>query len=338
MDKETDKEAIARTFTPAARAALKAFPVDADDLALVSLSENVTFKVTDQRDGSDYVLRLHRPGYHTLEELESEHDWIRALTESGVEVPKPVAARDGRDYVPVTVAATGEKRFAGMVRWTEGRLLSEVLAETADQRTVENYFAQLGALTAAMHNQASAWQPPPHFTRHHLDADGLMGEAPHWGPFWEHQSLTPAERRLLLETRGRMHAWLTQFSKEPSSYSLIHADMHPGNILVDGERLTVIDFDDAGFGWHQYDIAVVLTYWQSKPNAAKIERAFLDGYRAVRPVPDSELADIARFRLIRWMASIGWFHQRPELKRPTVFEERKAWVIEQCADLQRGPA
>src|SRR6185369_13474599 len=121
--------------------------------------------------------------------------------------------------------------YAGMLRWTEGRLLSDVLAKTRDDKVVEDYFAQLGALTAAMHNQASAW-------------------------------------------------------RAPDVYSLIHADMHPGNILVDGDRLTVIDFDDAGFGWHQYDIAVVLTYWQSKPNAAEIERAFLDGYRATRPVSE----------------------------------------------------
>ena len=330
-------EAI-EAYTPAARAALQAFALVPEKLELIKRSENITFRVRDARDGGNYVLRLHRPGYHTLDELDSEHAWIRALDESGVEVPKPVPARDGRNYVPVTIAATGERRFAGMVRWTEGRLLSEVLAETADQRTVENYFAQLGALTAAMHNQASAWQPPPHFTRHHLDAEGLMGEAPHWGPFWEHGSLTAAERGLLLDTRERMHAWLTPFSKEPAGYSLIHADMHPGNILVDGERLTVIDFDDAGFGWHQYDIAVVLTYWQSKPNADAIERAFLEAYRAVRPVSDTALADIKTFRLIRWMASIGWFHQRPELNRPAVFEARKAWVLEQCAALQCGPA
>jgi Ser/Thr protein kinase RdoA (MazF antagonist) len=331
-----DKAEIDRLFTPAAQAALKLFPVDDGDLTPVSLSENVTFKVTDRRDGGAYVLRLHRPGYHTLEELNSEHAWIRALHEAGVKVPKPVVARDGRNYVPVTIAATGEPRFAGMVRWTEGRLLADVLAESGDLRTAEDYFAQLGALTAAMHNQASAWQPPPHFTRHHLDADGLMGDAPHWGPFWEHRSLSIAERTLLLDTRTRMRAWLARLSKDASGYSLIHADMHPGNILVDGERLTVIDFDDAGFGWHHYDIAIVLTYWQSKPNAAVIDRAFLDGYRTLRPLPDTALPAIQRFRLIRWMASIGWFHERPELKRPAVFEERKAWVLEQCAALQSG--
>jgi Ser/Thr protein kinase RdoA (MazF antagonist) len=328
-----DKEAIGRTFTPAAQAALTSFPIDAVDLTLVSLAENVTFKVTD-RDGRAYVLRLHRPGYHTLDELVSERAWIRGLADAGIDVPSGVSARDGRDYVPVTIPATGEQRYAGMLRWTEGRLLSHVLAETSDDKVVEDYFAQLGALTAATHNQSSTWRPPPGFTRHALDSDGLMGHAPHWGPFWEHRSLTTAERRLLLDVRDRMHAKLTRLSRDPAGYSLIHADMHPGNILVDGDRLTVIDFDDAGFGWHQYDIAVVLTYWQSKPNAAAIERAFLDGYRATRPVPDEALALIPMFRLIRWMASIGWFHQRPELEPSAVFEERKAWVLEQCAALR----
>src|SRR5260221_581787 len=40
-------------------------------------------------------------------------------------------------------------------------------------------------------------------------------------------------------------------------------------------------------------------------------------------------------RLPRHWAATGWFHQRPELKRPAVFEVRKAWVLEQCAALQR---
>jgi Ser/Thr protein kinase RdoA (MazF antagonist) len=330
-----DKEAIGRTFMPAARAALTSFPIDADDVALVSLAENVTFKVTD-RAGRAYVLRLHRPGYHTLDELVSERAWIRALAEAGIDVPRGLSARDGRDYVPVTIPATGEQRYAGMLRWTEGRLLSHVLAETGDDRVVEDYFAQLGALTASMHNQAAAWRPPPGFTRHALDSDGLMGEAPHWGPFWEHRSLSASERSLLREARARMHAWLSGLRREPSAYSLIHADMHPGNILVDGDRLVVIDFDDAGFGWHQYDIAVVLTYWQSKPNAAAIERAFIGGYRTTRPVSDEALAAVPMFRLIRWMASIGWFHQRPELEPSAAFEERKAWVLEQCAALLRS--
>lgn len=332
-----DNKTVDRTYGPAARAALKAFPIDARDLTLVSLSENVTFRVTDGRDGMSYVLRLHRPGYHTLEELVSERAWIRALAEAGIDVPEAVMTRDGQDYVPVTIPATGEQRYAGLASWTEGRLLSDVLAETSDQRRIEESFKQLGAITAAMHNQASAWRPPPGFTRHALDSDGLMGMAPHWGEFWEHRSLSAGERSLLLDVRRRMHEMLSRLSRDPSAYSVIHADMHPGNIVVDGDRLTVIDFDDAGYGWHQYDIATALTHWQTRPNADEIERAFLTGYRAIRSVPDEALSLIPQFRLIRWMATIGWFHQRPEVDRPSaIFDERKAWVLERCAALQRA--
>ena len=40
--------------------------------------------------------------------------------------------------------------------------------------------------------------------------------------------------------------------------STIHADLHAGNILVRDGGVTVIDVDDAGFGWHVYELAVAL--------------------------------------------------------------------------------
>src|SRR4029077_13156043 len=123
---------------------------------LVSVSENVTFRVRDANDGAAYVLRLHRPGYHSLDELISERVWIRALGDAGIAVPPPFAASDGREYVSVSIAATGERRYVGVSRWTEGRLLAEALRQTEDVGEIEGYFEQLGVIAAAMHNQASA--------------------------------------------------------------------------------------------------------------------------------------------------------------------------------------
>jgi len=37
----------------------------------------------DSEDGRAYALRVHRPGYHTLAELESEPHWTAALNEAG---------------------------------------------------------------------------------------------------------------------------------------------------------------------------------------------------------------------------------------------------------------
>ena len=62
------------------------------------------------------MLRLHRPDYHTLEELDSERVWLVALRSSGIPVPTPVAAPDGRCFVAVDVAE-GETRQVGLNLW-----------------------------------------------------------------------------------------------------------------------------------------------------------------------------------------------------------------------------
>lgn len=327
------EQSAADIFRPAALEALSAFPLEPDALELMSLAENITYRVVDRRDGAAYALRLHRPWYHTLDELVSERDWIRALDGAGIAVQAPVRTREGREYAAVTIPATGERRFAGLARWTPGRVLAEVLRESADPGLAARRFEQLGALTASLHDQAAAWQPPAKFTRHALDADGLMGSAPHWGPFWDHRGLSDAERRLMLDMRTRLQAALARLHRGPAVYSVIHADMHPGNVLVDGERLTVIDFDDAGWGWHAYDIGVALAYHQRSPGFEALERAYLAGYGSVRRLSEQSRALLPLFRLVRGLAQIGWFHQRPELEPSPVFEERKAWVLKQCAAL-----
>lgn len=323
-------------FRPAALEALKAFPIEPDGLELKSLSENITYRVVDRRDGLPYVLRLHRPWYHTHDELVSERDWIRALDEAGIAVQAPMRTRDGQEYAAIIIPATRERRFAGLARWTTGRVLAEELRETTDTGLIVRRFEQLGALTASLHNQAAAWRPPAAFRRHALDADGLMGGTPHWGPFWDHGGLSAEERQMFLDARDRLHGRLAQLSRQPAAYSLIHADMHPGNVLVNGNRLIVIDFDDAGWGWHAYDIAVALTYHQRVDNFNALEGAFVGGYRSIRPLSEEALALLPMFRLVRGLATIGWFHQRPELDTRARFEEMKPRLLEQCRGLLRG--
>ncbi len=324
-----DSAAAEAAYTPAARESLRAFPIAPAELKLVSLSENVTFRVTD-RDGSVYVLRLHRPGYHTFDELNSERVWIAALAAAGIAVPRAVSAHDGRHYVRISIPPSNEQRYVGISHWTKGELLADVLRQSKDADDAERYYAQLGSITASLHNQASSWQVPETFKRHAFDADGLMGETPFWGPFWEHAALSSAERALLLRTRDRIHAALERYGRDAGTFSMIHADLHTGNLLVDGDRLTVIDFDDAGFGWHQYDVAVALFGSWMSPDYPRLERAFVRGYRTARELSDEALAWVPMFLLIRGLAIIGWIHQRPELERSQYMQTLKDRVCAHC--------
>src|SRR6185437_12011872 len=98
----------AEAYEPAARRALEAFGITQAELRFVQLSENVTFRVTDARDGARLVLRLHRPWYHDIAELRSERLWTRALVRAGVAAPDPLLTMDGQDFAPVEVPTPGE--------------------------------------------------------------------------------------------------------------------------------------------------------------------------------------------------------------------------------------
>ena len=67
-----ERAEAAALFTPHAAEALEAFGVRPTRLELVSLSENVTFRVETTSPEETYALRLHRPGYNTRAELLSE--------------------------------------------------------------------------------------------------------------------------------------------------------------------------------------------------------------------------------------------------------------------------
>ena len=305
--------AVEQAYAPAALQALMGFGVTPADVRFVHLSENVTFKVTDAQSGSALVLRLHRPWYHDIVALKSERLWTRALAQAGLAVPEPLLTRSGEDFVRVEVSATGERRWAGMARWLDGELLADVVRRETDVAANVRHFALLGAIMAAMHNQATAWTPPNTFRRHTLDADGLLGPMPFWGPFWEHPSLSPAESRLLLSRRDTLHAALTRYGKSAQTFSLIHADLHPRNVVISGTHAAVIDFDDTAFGWHLYDLAVALIEYQHHAEFPAFKDSCISGYRSVRAIADQDLALLPMFLLIRDMAQIGWYHQRPEL-------------------------
>jgi Ser/Thr protein kinase RdoA (MazF antagonist) len=303
---------IESRYLPAAIEALAAFPIRAEEIQLISLSENVTFRIAPRTGRTHYALRLHRPGYNTLTELNSERQWTAALKEAGIAVPESVRTSTGHHFHPIGIGTTGEQRFAGITTWLEGTPLDEVLSQCADPEERKNLFRQIGVLTAMSHNQSTGWKVPPGFRRRTLDVEGLAGDDPHWGRFWEHSALSPPQKSLLQQTRQRVCTALDRYGIEATTFSLIHADLHAENIVYDGKNLAMIDFDDAAYGWHMYDIATALFEERDRADFSDLCRALVDGYREHRPLRERDLRALPLFLLIRGMAVIGWFHQRPE--------------------------
>ena len=310
---------MAKALDPAtlrviAERGLDEWDICAVELEMISISENTVFRV-DTNTGETYVLRIHRPGYHNLAELNSEQQWTAALKRAGIGVPLPRLTRDCRGYAIVPVPGSMETRHVGIVEWFEGVTLSSIMAQAPDEKALALHFDQLGRIAARIHNQAVSWQIPEDFQRHTFDANGLMGDAPFWGPFWILPELKAAEREHILNARRVIHHTLSDYGKGEGTYSLIHADLHPHNLLVNGDQLHVIDFDDAGFGWHQYEIAVALDAYRKPPHFEVARDALIAGYRSERPLSDAAIELLPMFLLIRSLALLGWLHERPEHNR-----------------------
>jgi Ser/Thr protein kinase RdoA (MazF antagonist) len=77
--------------------------------------------------------------------------------------------------------------------------------------------------------------------------------------------------------------------------------------------MQIIDFDDCGYSWHTYDIAVALYNYRDHPQFTDICDALVAGYRAVRPLREVSLDQLPVFFLIRSLVWLGWINGRPEL-------------------------
>lgn len=320
--------ALESLYTQAALKALESFPVEPEDVELVAYSENVTFRVSARSSETDYVLRLHRPGYNSIGELNSERIWAAALKDAGLLIQDSLMTNQGQYFVLVDVPGTAEQRYAGMTSWLEGTLLSDCLDSKPDGADRERVFHRIGEIEATIHNQSAAWNEPPGFERRRLDLEGLLGERPHWGRFWEHTDLTSAEQALLMRKRNDARSALKAYGETPDNFSLIHADLDPANIIQHGDDMALIDFDDSAYGWHMYDLASVLLECRSAPDFEALSAALLDGYRRLRSLEKRDIEMLPVFLLIRGMATIGWYHQRPEYAGSEHFEELRNWVID----------
>ena len=326
-----DKNLTATKYTRAAWKALDHFPVQAEGMELVDHSENVTFRVAVCDAETDFVLRLHRPGYSSLEELESERVWTRALKATGMAVPDSLETRQGGHYTLVDIPHAGERRYAGMTTWHEGIPLSDYLESHPVGAERERIFNRFGEIVATFHNQSTCWTPPTGFVRRRLGIDELLGETPFWGRFWEHPALTEAERKRLLRARDRACTVLSAYGENPDNFSLIHADFTPENIIYDGDDLGIIDFDDAAYGWHVYDIASVLIECRNARDFEALQAALLHGYLEHRSLAKRDIEMLPTFLLIRGMAIIGWYLQRPEHVHCGNVGELKDWVLQASA-------
>ena len=275
---------------------------------LVAERENAVFAVTTDR--GRFAVRVHRAGYHGDDELRSQVAWMRALRHAGVvDTADVVDTRVGDVFTVATTPEVPEPRQVSVLEWVAGDQLSSRLA-TADADELVATYRRLGALVASLHLQASAWVRPAGFAHLSWGIDGLLGEHAVWGRFWALDGMAADDRAAMAAFRERARSELEARGTGTGRWGLVHNDFLAENLLVDGDRLTLLDFDDCGESWFAFDLTPALVSIATHDAYPELRDALLGGYRSVRPLDAADVASLPLLFAVRMATYAAWLDTR----------------------------
>jgi Ser/Thr protein kinase RdoA (MazF antagonist) len=284
----------------------------AAEVKLLNVSENATYLISDPYSGTKSVLRVHRVGYHTRNGILAELEWLAALRRDAVaDVTDPIAGRNGTSVQTLTSRRGGPDRYAVMFRFMDG-------AEPSPEDELKPWFEVLGMLTAKLHAHAKSWERPATFTRQLWDTDAMHGTRHLWGPWQAALGLTPEGHDLLQRAVTKVRERLRAYGQGPERFGLIHADLRLANVLIDGNRLKLLDFDDCGFSWFMYDFASAVSFFEHLPNVAQLRDAWLKGYATIAPLTREDRDIIPTVVMARRILLLAWIASHSEV--PTAQE------------------
>lgn len=275
---------------------------------LIVLSENATYMVKNKEtDENMGVLRVSRPGYHTLSELESEMSWLRQINDyTPLIVANPINGKDGKPIQQVT-GDDGNIYFCVICDFLPGSEPDE-----SNPAKMVKDFEMLGETTAYLHRQASIWNGTKTIDRMEWNYDNIIGDTAAWGRWQDFEGMTPEAEEFLEEACRIIKKRLKRYGRNQNNWGLIHADLRLANILVEGDTIKVIDFDDCGMGWYLHDLASSISFIEHKEIVPDLINSWLKGYKKVMPFTDTDFEEIDTFILMRRLQLMAWLASHKE--------------------------
>jgi len=297
-----------RRLRDLANRALMRYPIRVRSCTLISHWENTTFRVISTT-GKMFLLRVHRHAYHTKHAILEELQWLEKLSARGtVKVPDPVRSNDGHLVELVGSPQVTDNRHCCLFRWIDGRFI--------DKSVGVQHLSQLGDVIGEL--QSSTVEVPV-VHRRYWDAEGLVGTHPKFGSIDTLEGISGKTQDVISRARELVLRRLRRFEKAfPEKQGLIHADLHFGNLLMTRDGIAVIDFDDCGFGFHVYDLAVnlgVVDFMARRRKELRYTRlkdALIQTYANKMSWDRHDEAMLPFFMTARKLLMLGWLNSRSD--------------------------
>ena len=263
------------------------FRCDGRFLALNSY-ENRVYQVGIE-DDRPVVAKFYRPGRWSNEQIMEEHAFTSELAEAEIPVVAPLSIAGN------TLHRSGPFRFA----------VFPCYGGRAPDLDDLDLLEQLGRLVGRIH-LVGATSDFAH--RPEIDIESYGTES---YEFLLEQGFIPADLRPAYESVAELvlDGVHNCYAQAGSIATLrIHADFHPGNVLVHGERLHIVDLDDTRTGPAVQDLWMFLSGDQQE-QLPQLE-ALLDGYTEFCEFDARELRLIEALRSLRILHYAAWIARR----------------------------
>ncbi|SMQ63077.1 Ser/Thr protein kinase RdoA involved in Cpx stress response, MazF antagonist [Devosia lucknowensis] len=278
--------------------------LDGATMSLLNHSENHTILLSVP-GGEAFTMRVHRPGYQSVANIESELAWLEALhRQTDLPIPEPVAGRNGR-MLQSFKTPSGDTCYAVLFHFIQG-------SEPNPDSDLVDLFGTLGVYAAKLHQHSIAWPRPAGFERQAWSAPAILDMDGLWGDWRVAPGVNDAIRLTLNRAHDKLRRRLEAYGTASARYGLIHADMRLGNLLVDGDQVSLIDFDDCGICWFAYDFAAAISFHETHPSVPALRDAWLKTYQTVRPLAPEDIAELDSMVLLRRTALLAWIGSHAE--------------------------
>ena len=284
---------------------LSKYPIEVKTAVSINYEYNATLKV-EATDGQLFALRINTNSPRTPENLRAEIAFVRFLAEDGrVKVPYPIENSDGDFYTSIPHAASGRMFHCVLYSW--------ILGEELEDEPTDEQLTALGAAMATMHIVAPGFTLPEGSALPKFDD-------PLW---WTEDFLLSGKSVLDAEAKDLISRALSAIKSGVAKYfangtpMLIHADMHGGNVLWYEDSLSVIDFDDCGFGFPLQDLATALYYLDTPEQDAALRR----GYESITPVPECSEKEMKMLFLQRRIVLLNYLYETSNLEHRSMIPD-----------------
>ena len=268
---------------------------DKNTLNFISESTNQIYSF--QKNNKRYILRFSQQSAEHIHQTKAEMDWLYYFANNKINVSLPIATCNGE-----LVISTDDENNPYIISAYEA-LSGQFWDKNDSKRWNEKVFFNWGRLMGEMHRLTKDYTP--------ANETDIRSEFNGRNALADSISAYPSVNKIAEELIEEIMA----LPKNRDSYGLIHYDVHQWNLLIDGDKLNVFDFDDSLYGWFALDIGIALyhaLWWGRKDDAGNdftntIIENFLKGCLSANHLSKFWISKIPMFMKYRQICKFSWF-------------------------------